>query len=133
MSFLAKMFEKKPGGGLVGNALRGVVSKVSGGAFGNGADLTRWEIANGYRNPDGTPTAAYYQYERGEMSPAQKMIAESAVNGAMQTPEAKETVGLVVAEKSWPWLLIAIVGGFLLWLFKSNQSTKINFNGNRKN
>lgn len=39
MSFLSKLFKKKPGGTFVGNLIRTVVGKKSSGAVGNGAML----------------------------------------------------------------------------------------------
>jgi hypothetical protein len=124
MSFLKKAFGKKPGGSMLGNALRGVASNYSGGTLGNRSGLTAWEIENGYRDADGNVTQSFKDFDRGEMSPEMAQLSEVAVNGALETPDAKNDVANVVLKKSLPWLLIAIIVGLALWLFKSNSSSK---------
>lgn len=131
MGFLAKIFKKKPGGTFLGNMIRNVVGKYSGGILGNGGALRQWEIDNGYRDAAGNPTQAYYDYDRGSMTEEQKELAMTAVEGGLETPGVKEGIAGEVAKKAWPWVLIAVVAGVALWLFKGKQNNKMTVNNGR--
>lgn len=52
MGFLSGLFKRKKGGTFVGNLIRGVANKATGGVLGNGADLAKWEAEQAQKEFD---------------------------------------------------------------------------------
>jgi hypothetical protein len=117
MSFLKKIFKSKPGGTFLGNALRGASNKFSGGILGNGAMLKTFETKEGFRDAQGNETQSFKDFERLPMSPQMQLLTESAINGGLETPNAKNQVAVIGIQKFLPWIVLSVVtliGGFFL-------------------
>lgn len=80
MGFLKDLFKRKPGGTPLGNTIRGVLNKVSGGILGNGLLMKQGEneplISDNLQQATGAALAAANQYapnmQGGQPSPTEK-------------------------------------------------------------
>lgn len=136
MSFLAKMFEKQAGGSTFGNVLRGVASKYTQGALGSGAELEKYERANGYRDSSGNYTPLYYAElaKNGAPNPAKDAAIEGAMEGLSNDP-ASQKAGqnyLIGKLQEFWWLLLLIAVAVWYFLKGKNGGNKVNIDQSKK-
>lgn len=128
MSFISKLFKRKPGGTVIGNLIRGVANTASGGVLGNGQMMITQQDADKRDLSDADYQAKYGQTKDGAIVPGAIPVVDQNTNtnnpGNTATPSTsklkaffkKPLVRLIVA--------ITIVGGLVLLIVKLVRKNK---------
>ena len=122
MSFFKKLFKRKKGGTFIGNLIRGVANKATGGILGNGVGLAKWEAKQEKKeynkavqdevNKRLKQSQAYNQgvnyggQAMGQLTP----MTQPYVGGLAPKSYTNETAATTTSAKDWlkkNWLMIA--------------------------
>lgn len=124
MGFFKNLFKKKKGGTLLGNLVRGVANKASGGILGNGVQLAKNDAKIEQR-----------EYNQAVQVEAQRQLAKNPAFQAGQTATSKITIPGVpsipseskmdlkaYAKKYWGYAVgaLAVIGG-IVYVTKSKK------------
>ena len=110
MSFFGNIFKKKPGGTGLGNLIRGVVSKATGGALGTGKGIISQQDYDKKILPDVEYYSRYGQTKNGVVLPEYTSTAQiqPQVNTTTADPitEIKKSVVMTWVKSNWYFLVL---------------------------
>lgn len=128
MSFISNIFKKKPGGTTVGNLIRGVASKATSGALGNGAGIITQEF---FDKTQLTDIEFYNKYAKTKNGVALKEYKESSENQPQNAPDTsiltstKKGVVMAWLTKFWYVVVLAVTAlSVLLYFAFKKKKTK---------
>lgn len=113
MGFFSKLFKRKKGGTFVGNLIRGVSSKYTGGILGSGAGLAKWEAKQEGKEAQ---AQAIHQQNMARMA--------AAVDGTAPPPAQGDTMAKIKDFVSKNKALVIGGGISAFMMFRSMQMAK---------